>query len=233
MQNLVSSGLSGTTIRAGIPIAAEEVAGRARLAARGDAESRLTSATSQFAHLGEAARQAELERRAGMERTAMLSQSQEAMQMRGIQTAGGGYTPTSQAMGGMTGSRTPIPSSSGSMGGIGGIGGQSVPDWMGGGSTGYPGGQSAADVRAGIQMGDPIYGDPNVRDAQGNIIGTRQTNITPEIQAMVEGQTTSGGQTRPDLDTAYSSWLKEYLSRPGAYVTSGTKKRWASKHGYT
>lgn len=84
MQNLVSSGLSGTTIRAGVPIAAEEVAGRARLGARSAAEGRLTGVTSQYAQIGESSRQAELERNAALQRTRLMIGGQQSAQIRSL-----------------------------------------------------------------------------------------------------------------------------------------------------
>ena len=72
-QSLIGSGLGGTTVMGAVPLAAEKTAGRARLGARGRAETRYWSALMSFAGLAESARQAELDRRST--RQNMLLQS--------------------------------------------------------------------------------------------------------------------------------------------------------------
>jgi hypothetical protein len=64
-QNIVSSGLSGTTVMAGVPIAAEATAARARLQARGEAENKYLTALSNFANLAFQAEEGRLSRQAG------------------------------------------------------------------------------------------------------------------------------------------------------------------------
>jgi hypothetical protein len=83
--SLIRGGLGGTTVTGAVPLAAEKTAGRARLRARGGAESRYMTALMSFANLAEASRQAELERRAAKERTLMGARSREVMQIRGMQ----------------------------------------------------------------------------------------------------------------------------------------------------
>lgn len=63
-QNVVSSGLSGTTIMAGVPIAAEKTAGLQRLRARGTAEDKYLQALTSFANLAFQAKEGELNRAA-------------------------------------------------------------------------------------------------------------------------------------------------------------------------
>lgn len=67
-QALVSGGLAGTTVMGAVPLSAEKTAGRARLRARGAAESKYMTAMMSFANLAEAARQAKLGRESAMER---------------------------------------------------------------------------------------------------------------------------------------------------------------------
>jgi len=203
MQGLVSSGLSGTTVRAGIPIAAEEVAGRARLAARGAAEQQYAGITSQFAHLGEASRQAALERAAAMDRTRMMANSQETMQIRGMQgpsMASQGLDIFGQPMrgslaetqanymkwrmsqpGGGQAMSSSLGGGIGSSGGIGGIGGQgnTYPSWMG-----SPGDNTSS--RTGATFTVPGFRRP------GSSIGAIQgagAGVTSGIQAEVEANT--------------------------------------------
>ncbi len=75
-QNIVSSGLSGTTIMAGVPIAAEKTAGLQRLKARGTAEDKYLQALTSFAGLAFQAEEGRLNRAASLSR----------------QTSGGGST---------------------------------------------------------------------------------------------------------------------------------------------
>lgn len=196
-QRLVSGGLAGTTVMGAVPLAAEKTAGRARLRARGAAESRYTTAMISFANVAEASRQAKLGRTAAMERTRVMIGGQAQQQLAGIrsqewmqQQGMRGPSMASQGLdvfgkplaGGLAETQQQYaqwqmsqPGGGGQAGqypalyGGGGAGG--VPDWTGGGAGGVS-----------IQMGDPIYGDPNVRTAEGKIIGTRQTNIPLEMQ---------------------------------------------------
>lgn len=68
-QSLVSSGLSGTTMMAGVPIQAEKIASRQRLGARGRAEQTYLTTLASFAAFAQRSQEAELERKAAMERT--------------------------------------------------------------------------------------------------------------------------------------------------------------------
>lgn len=85
-QALVSGGLAGTTVMGAVPLSAEKTAGRARLRARGAAESRYATTMMSFANLSEAARQAELNRKAALQRTVVGAQT--SLQMAG-QPVGG------------------------------------------------------------------------------------------------------------------------------------------------
>lgn len=85
-QALISGGLGGTTVTSAVPLAAEKTAGRARLRARGGAESKYLTALMSFANLAEASRQAGLGREAAKERTTMGIQSAERLGLLGAQT---------------------------------------------------------------------------------------------------------------------------------------------------
>lgn len=67
-QSLVSGGLAGTTMMAGVPLQAERGAGRARLAARGGAEQLYFQTLASYASFAQQAQQARLEREAAMQR---------------------------------------------------------------------------------------------------------------------------------------------------------------------
>jgi len=85
-QALIGAGLGGTTVTGAVPLAAEKTAGRARLRARGGAESRYMIALMSFANLAEASRQQELNRRMSYKTSLMGAQTQ--LQMAG-RPAGG------------------------------------------------------------------------------------------------------------------------------------------------
>lgn len=86
-QALIGAGLGGTTVTGAVPLAAEKTAGRARLRARGGAESRYLTALMSFANLAEASRQAGLGRESAKERTTMGIQSAERLGLLGAQTS--------------------------------------------------------------------------------------------------------------------------------------------------
>ncbi|MEE8208026.1 MAG: hypothetical protein V3T88_03605 [Nitrosomonadaceae bacterium] len=96
-QNIVSSGLSGTTIMAGVPLAAEKTAGLQRLKARGTAEDKYLQALSNFANL---AFQAE-EGRLG--RAATASNLQTSLTSRERTSGSSTYIPESERYAGGTG----------------------------------------------------------------------------------------------------------------------------------
>jgi len=78
-QALVSGGLGGTTVMGGVPIQAEKTAGRARLAARGEAESKYLTTLASYAAFAQRAQEAAAERSAAMQRLQMQISSQERM----------------------------------------------------------------------------------------------------------------------------------------------------------
>ena len=97
-QSLVSGGLSGTTVMGGVPVAAEKTAGRARLAARGEAESKYLTTLASYAAFAQRAQEAAADRVSAMQRLQMQISSQErlAEQNRPIpvsqsETGGPGY----------------------------------------------------------------------------------------------------------------------------------------------
>jgi hypothetical protein len=78
-QSLVSGGLGGTTVMGGVPIAAEKSAARARLGARGEAESKYLTTLASYAAFAQRAQEASAERTAAMDRLQMQISSQERM----------------------------------------------------------------------------------------------------------------------------------------------------------
>lgn len=78
-QALVSGGLGGTTVMGGVPIAAEKAAGRARLGARGEAESKYLTTLASYAAFAQRAQESAAERSAAMERLQMQISSQERL----------------------------------------------------------------------------------------------------------------------------------------------------------
>lgn len=90
-QSMVSSGLAGTTVMGGVPVAAEKVAGRARLAARGEAEGKYLTTLASFAAFAQRAQQAAADRASAMQRLQMQIGSQERL------ATMGGPAPVSQS----------------------------------------------------------------------------------------------------------------------------------------
>ena len=78
-QSLVSGGLGGTTVMGGVPVAAEKTAGRARLAARGEAEQKYLTTLASYAAFAQNAQQAAADRQAAMQRLQMQIGSQERL----------------------------------------------------------------------------------------------------------------------------------------------------------
>lgn len=78
-QSLVSGGLAGTTVMGGVPVAAEKTAGRARLAARGEAESKYLTTLASYAAFAQRAQEAAADRASAMQRLQMQIGSQERL----------------------------------------------------------------------------------------------------------------------------------------------------------
>jgi hypothetical protein len=152
---LISGGLGGTTVMGAVPLAAEKTAGRARLRARGGAESKYMTALMSFANLAESSRQQELNRQAGRQGALLGAQTQ--LQMGG-QPVGGTMAAPVRTYGGTYGmSMSDKPGwSLGEYGTLGGTGGgqasqfpsiygaqtggglPTTPNWMGdGGGAGW------------------------------------------------------------------------------------------------
>lgn len=164
-QALIGAGLGGTTVTGAVPLAAEKTAGRARLRARGGAESRYTTALMSFANLAEASRQAELNRQMGYKTSLMGAQTQ--LQMAG-QPAGGTMQAPIRTYGGGFGAGSfpdmfSIPGER-PMGGAGGAGGyaQQFPSLYGAAGGDMPGvggvGGGSTWERPDISFGEPIWG---------------------------------------------------------------------------
>lgn len=72
-QALVSSGLSGTTMMAGVGTQAEKIAGIQRLGAKGAAETRYLSALTSFTALAQSSREAQLNREASLQQAGIAA----------------------------------------------------------------------------------------------------------------------------------------------------------------
>ena len=93
-QSLVSGGLAGTTVMGGVPAAAEKVAGRARLGARGEAESKYLTTLASYAAFAQRAQESAAERSAAMERLQMQISSQERLAGWGMEEREAARAPT-------------------------------------------------------------------------------------------------------------------------------------------
>lgn len=132
-QALIGAGLGGTTVTGAVPLAAEKTAGRARLRARGGAESRYMTALMSFANLAEASRQAELNRRMGAREGELGRIAATGTAQYGTAASRGGQQTLGQFMEGF---RVDRPSGGGGQAdqfpALYGQGG-AVPDWTAGG----------------------------------------------------------------------------------------------------
>ncbi len=100
-QNLVSAGLSGTTIMGSVPLSAEKGASMARLSARGRAEEKYLAALTNFANLAFQAEQGKLGRESSMQQLQMQLGTQERLAEADRMYSGGGggnapYVPLSE-----------------------------------------------------------------------------------------------------------------------------------------
>lgn len=93
-QSMVSGGLAGTTVMGGVPIAAEKVAGRARLGARGEAESKYLTTLASFAAFAQRAQEAGADRAAALQRLQLQLGTQE--RLAGQTTGRAPYIPMSE-----------------------------------------------------------------------------------------------------------------------------------------
>jgi len=85
-QALVGGGLGGTTIMGAVPVQAEKIAARQRLGARGRAEETYLTTLASFAAFAQRGEEAQKQREFASRQSYLQRQSQEAMQMRGMQT---------------------------------------------------------------------------------------------------------------------------------------------------
>ena len=144
-QSVVQSGLSGSTIMAGVPIAAEKAAGISRLKARGAAEEKYLTTLTSFANLAMQAEEGRLGRQATAANLQTSLSAQERMAAESRKVSGGSiYVPESErrtygagydASGNWVGtSGTPTPSANNAeqYPSLYGSGGQltPTPDWM-------------------------------------------------------------------------------------------------------
>lgn len=211
-QGLVSAGLYNTTVQAGLPKKYEEEVGIPyKLNLQDIRSQRVAEAKGELAGL--------IERREDIapDYLAMANLVQAAAQGRAAGAGGGGATgirlgPNASAgldifgrpLGTYGGTKDPFGSSSGTGGSsgtmLGGGSGAGSGGSAGGGTyTPGAGGASATDPFAGAKT---IWGDPNVYNAEGEIIGSRETEDISDLLGQVKGTKTGwdlgGGGDRFD-----------------------------------
>jgi len=213
-QSLIGAGLGGTTVTGAVPLAAEKTAGRARLRARGGAESRYTTALMSFANLAESARQRELDRQMGYKTSLMGAQTQ--LQMAGMPAGGTMQSPVRTTGGTYGASSFPdmfsIPGERpmGGAGGAGGYaqqfpslygtaGGESVPDWTGGSTW----------ERPDISFAEPSWGESEAWRAKqpGWVTGAGTVEGQAE-QAVTAGLPQSAQVGNVWQTGDYAQWLR-------------------------
>jgi len=165
-QNVVQSGLSGSTIMAGVPIAAEKAAGISRLKARGAAEEKYLSTLTSFANLAMQAEEGRLNRQASASnlQTSLASQERTATANRQAQGSslyvpeserrsyGAGYDASGNWAGSGTPTAAPAPTSAEQYPSLYGSGGQlpSAPSLSEPAPTPYVSGQYTSGSMAGM-----------------------------------------------------------------------------------
>jgi len=207
-QTLVSGGLAGTTVMGAVPLSAEKTAGRARLRARGMAESKYQTALMSFANIAEAARQAKLDREAAMQRlqTQVSATGRQAELGRiaatgttqyGITSTYGQYKPMGQFLeefrvgGGGGGYAEQFPSLYGTMG-------EQAPSLMGGVSGGgYMDPTIGQPIVGGPQAGGMYLGGDRYLGPEQVELRTEQAvtqGLPPSAQKTTYKQETRGGE---------------------------------------
>lgn len=177
-QALVSSGLSGTTMMAGVGMQAEKIAGMQRLGAKGAAESKYLTTLASFANFAQSAQESQLDREASLQRAAIAAQPG----IMAAQRAHDPYAGTSQAR-----DRYGMGDVSGGGGGnysdqfpsLYGQGGElpSAPSLFDGGDTGGTGGTGgSAATMSGGQYIDFDWSDAFDRSQEG-VTGGLQARI--------------------------------------------------------
>lgn len=245
-QALVSGGLGGTTVMGAVPLSAEKTAGRARLRARGAAESKYMAAMMSFANLAEAARQAELGRESAMERLQVSETgatgrarlgAQTSLQMAGL-PAGGTMRAPIRTYGGTFGAVSfpdmfSIPGER-PIGGGNGYAQQfpslydqdktapddqdtTVPDWMGAGGWTPP------------REYDPSMVGKSLWAQQGSQVQTLERGTEQAVTTGLPPSAQKPSQTQ--IDAEYKKFVEDVYAR-GSYITSGTKQRWMKQQGY-
>lgn len=85
---------------------------------------------------------------------------------------------------------------------------------------------AAEEVNAMMAEQQPLKYTPGGGTGGSPVTGAELSQSVQNIDAAAIGKAPT------DANAEYEAWLKDYLSRPGAYITSGTKKRWMSQQGY-
>ena len=226
-QALIGAGLGGTTVTGAVPLAAEKTAGRARLRARGGAESRYMTALMSFANLAEASRQQELNRRMGARQGELGRIAATGTAQYGTAASRAGQQTLGQFMeefrvdrpsGGAGGQAQQFPSLYGQTG-------QQAPSLMGG--------AGATWERPDISFQEPIWGaSEKWRGEQpGWIAGTGTVEGQAE-QAITAGLPPSAQQTKPTI----SEYLRQHGLDPNATDPGSISKarilqrQWATQY---
>lgn len=221
-QALIGAGLGGTTVTGAVPLAAEKTAGRARLRARGGAESKYMTALMSFANLAEASRQRELDRQMGYKTSLMGAQT--SLQMAGMPAGGTSQAPV-RTYGGTHGASSFAESgllypTAGAAGRLGAGQAQQFPSLYSQGAGDMPGvggvsGGTGTGTGAGawespdISFGEPMWGaseqwrseQPGWVTGTGTVEGQTEQAVTAGLPPSAQG---GAVWQRGD----YSTWLR-------------------------
>ncbi len=211
-QSLVSSGLSGTTMAAGVPIQAEKIAGRQRLGARGQAERTYLTTLASFAAFSQ--RGIEAQKQRDFEASQLKSQQQADWQAQFGVGAGGGEKFTSSLGGGFGGEPFQVGSSFAQDGGgttqaqqfpsLYDQGGGTAPNLMGGGAVAGGGYTPQAGDYSSVASGPggglvPVRHVLTGEEKMGTVGGAWQLNLAAarKQQATPVPSTSAGFGTTP------------------------------------
>ena len=250
---LVRGGLGGTTVMGAVPLAAEKTAARKRLGARGEAEQTYLTTLASFAAFAqrgeEAARQREFaaeQTRLGQEFATGEAVTQREFQARQAELGRVAATGTTQ-YGRAPSTQQPslaefmrefdVRGGGGDVASAGGVtptGGGYAPQFPTMYDQGGGGGPAAPSMPGGGIVDTPW---PIMAPLGGAVYGSQEAFETYGLEPST-GSVPMGRRTAPTIEEpgqtgagAYQSWLTNYLSRPGAYVTGGTKERWLKNMG--
>lgn len=192
-QSLIGGGLGGTTVMGAIPLAAEKTAGRARLGAKGRAETRYWSALMSFAGLAESARQATLDRQATRQNILLesrLGQPPKPGTAASPYDVFGSYKEGRGPSSGGTGTGGAMADAFPTMYGTSGGGAPNAPDPFGGMAGGTTGGYNAPREYDPSMVGKSLWGQ------QGSQVQTLEQGTQQAVAAGLPQSAQSGTTSR-------------------------------------